>query len=187
MDPNMTPTSNRLWRAGTTQQEQQSPLQGTGYIPEFVDPNNPLQPSSFHQPIPFGGHIPWGLTYDDMVAHGMRPTNFGNYPRYPNQYPNQIPTEVEGIVPETQQSPPTPEINLKIDTNPTPESNPTSELNRKGNGKNPFENRKEKQGWSRVEEEALMRAFTNISEDPIVGNAQISGMLLLLLLLLFLL
>jgi hypothetical protein len=168
MDPNMTPTSNRSWRADTPQQEQQSPFQGTGYIPELVDPNSPFQPSSFHQPIPFGGHIPWGLTYDGMVAHGMRPTNFGNFPRYPNQ----IPTEVEEIVPETQQSPPTPEINLTIDSNPTPESNPTSESNRKGKGKNPFENRKEKQPWSRVEEEALMKAFINISEDPIVGNAQ---------------
>ena len=29
MDPNMTPTSNRSWRADTPQQEQQSPFQGT--------------------------------------------------------------------------------------------------------------------------------------------------------------
>ena len=91
----MTPTSNRLWRADTPQQ---SPFQGTSYIPEFVDPNNLFQPSPFHQPIPFGGHIPWELTYDGMAAHGMRPTNFGNHPRYPNQFP----TEVEEIVPETQ-------------------------------------------------------------------------------------
>ena len=97
MDPNMTPTSNCPWRAGTLQQEQQSHFQEASYIPEFVDPNNPFQPSSFHQPIPFGGHILWGLTYVGMVAHGMRPTNFGNYPRYPNQ----IPTEFEEIVPET--------------------------------------------------------------------------------------
>ena len=117
-----------------------------------------------------------------MVAHGMRPTNFGNYPRYPNQ----IPTEFEEIVPETQQSPPTPEI-ITIDSNPTLESNSTSESNRKGKGENPFGNRKEKQPWNRVEEEALMRAFINISEDPIVGNAQPGGMLLLLLLLLLLL
>ena len=169
MNPNMTPTSNRSRRPGTPQQEQQSPFQGPGYIPEYVDSNSPFQPSSFHQPIPFGGHIPWSLTYEGMVASGMRPSNFGNYPRYPNQHPNQV----DEVVLETQQSPPTPE------SNPTSESNPTCEPNRKGKGKKPFENRKEKQPWSRVEEEALMKAFINISEGPIVGNAQPADMLLL--------
>ena len=77
-----------------------------------------------------------------MVAYSMRSTNFGNPPLH-NQ--NQFDTEVEEIVPETQQSIPTPEINPTIDSNPTPESN------HKGKGKNPFENRKEKQSWSQVE------------------------------------
>ena len=88
-----------------------------------------------------------------MVAHGMYPTNFGNYPRYPNQFP----TELEEIVPETQQLIPTPELNPTIDSNPTPKSNPTPESNPKGKGKNQFKNRKEKQSWTRVEAEALMR------------------------------
>ena len=48
-----------------------------------------------------------------MIAHGMRLTNFGNPPRYTqiHQHQNEYDTEVEEIVPETQQSNPTSESN----------------------------------------------------------------------------
>ena len=79
IDPNVTPTSsrNRSRRAGTPQEEQH---QGTGYIPQFPDPNNAFQPFPYQQHIPFGGQIPYQLTYDGMVAHSLAPTNFGNPP-----------------------------------------------------------------------------------------------------------
>ena len=112
MDPNITPTSNHSRRAGTPQEEQQIPqFQGAGYISQFPDPNNPFQPFPIQRHIPFGGQIPYGLTYKGMVAHGMRPTNFGNPPRYTQIH--QDDTEVEDIVPETQQSYPTLESNPK--------------------------------------------------------------------------
>ena len=168
----MTPTSNRSRRASTPQEEQQIPqFQGMSYISQFPDPNSPFQPFPFQQLIHFDGQIPYSLTYEGMVAHGMRPTNFGNPPLHTqiHQHQNQFNTEVEKIVSETQQS------------------NPTSESNPKGKGKNVFDMRSKKQPWTRVEEEALMRAYIDVSVDSVVGNAQPGGMFLLLLLLLLLL
>ena len=101
-----------------------------------------------------------------MVAHGMRPTNFENPPLHTqiHEHQNYFDTKVEEIVPETQQS------NLTNNSNPTPESNT------KGKGKTNFGTRTKKQPWTRVEEEALMRAFIDVSEDSVVGNAQHCGM-----------
>ena len=93
-----------------------------------------------------------------MIASGMRPTYFGNAPRHTQSY--------ENIVPETQQS------------NPTPESYPTIESNSASQSKT----KKTSRPWKRAEKEVLMRAYINVSEDPIVGNAQPSGIFLLLLL-----
>jgi hypothetical protein len=53
--------------------KQQIPqFQGTGYIPQFQDPNSPFQQFPFQQHIPFGGQIPYQLTYEDMIVHGMQ-------------------------------------------------------------------------------------------------------------------
>ena len=114
-------------RGGTQQEEQQIPqFQGMSYIPQFQDPNSNFQQFPFQQHILFGRQIPYHLTYEGMIAHGMRPTNFGNPPRYIqiHQHQNEYDTEVEEIVPETQQS------------NPTPESNPTRRQEGKGKKKN---------------------------------------------------
>ena len=75
----------------------------------------------------------------------------------------------EDIVPETQQSNPTPE------SYPTPDSYPTSQSKTK----------KTRRPWKRAEEEALMRAYINVSEDPIVGNTQPSGIFLLLFIVIY--
>ena len=58
---------------------------------------------------------------------------------------------------------------------------PHAWIKSKGKEKKSFDTRPKKQPWTRVEEEALMRAYIDVSEDSVVGNAQLGGMFLLLL------
>ena len=83
--------------------------------------------------------MPFQLTPEGMIVSGMRPTYFRNPPRHTQIH--------EDIVPENQQS------------NPTPESYPTPESKTK----------KKKQPWKRAEEETLMRAYIDVFGGPKCG------------------
>ena len=79
---------------------------------------------------------------------------------------HDVPKSMKTLFPKPNNQTPCPE------SYPTPESNPTPQSKTK----------KTRRPWKRYEEETLMRAYIDVSEDPIVGNAQPSGIFLLLLL-----
>ena len=122
------------------------------------------------------------------MAQGYQPANFQlSSTRFPQASTPIINKEEEEEEEEEDEEEEEEEEDFVAETQP--QSIPTQQSNltptNQGKGKGMFPNRVPPQKWSKVEETALVSTYVIVSEDPITGNAQTNGILLLLLLLFF--
>ncbi|MFS7959602.1 putative glutathione transferase [Helianthus anomalus] len=141
-----------------------------------MDPCNPNNPNSSSHPFSSSGYTP--VMDNAFAGYQQMPNAFNQYPFNPmqmqqpnmsfNPYQMQQPNMPQA--PQTQIEEQDDEIEVVQETQPEP----SKKKNKKGKGKKEDAAGKQQQQWTKIEEEALAKAYINSSTSPIICNNHLS-------------
>ncbi|XP_022040950.1 uncharacterized protein LOC110943513 [Helianthus annuus] len=150
-----------------------------------MDPYNPNNPNSSSYSFSSSGYTP---AMDNAFAgYQQMPNAFNQYPFNPMQMqqPNMPfnPYQMQQLIQNPlnmsyQPTPQAPRTQIEeqdddVEVVPETQPEPSKKKNKKGKGKKEDAAAKQQQQWTKIEEEALAKAYINTSTSPIIGNNQL--------------